>query len=137
MQMVDEVKLLHAPEPAKALQQRSLDVVCLVEIDMPIKRNRGGRCHREKQPERQKKKCCRPDQQRRDQKEGRIVAVFSLVGCGCQMASGIVLMMEIDVVAEELAAEPAMTEPVMQQRLAARYGQVRGGDRQHDEQRLP
>jgi hypothetical protein len=46
-------------------------------------------------------------------------------------------MMEIDVIAEELAAEPAMTEPVMQQRLAARYGQVRGGDRQHDEQRLP
>lgn len=36
MQMVDEVKLPHAPEPGKALQRRSLDVIRLVEIDMGV-----------------------------------------------------------------------------------------------------
>src|SRR6202034_4850550 len=76
VEMVDEMKLLHAPEPAKALQQRSLNVIRLVEIDMRIERGCGGRRHGKEQPERQEKECRQPGQDGRYEEEGRVVALL-------------------------------------------------------------
>ena len=47
VQMVDEVKLLLAPEPSEARETRSCDVVLLVEIYVRVKRRRAGCDHYE------------------------------------------------------------------------------------------
>lgn len=49
MQMMDEVQLLFAPEPSKAGEFRSFDVVFLVKINVGVKRRRTGSGHYEEQ----------------------------------------------------------------------------------------
>lgn len=48
MQMMGEVKLPLAPEPSKAFQTRSLDVIFLVDKDMRVERRRTGKRHHDK-----------------------------------------------------------------------------------------
>jgi hypothetical protein len=108
MQMMDEVKLLFASEPAEALQSRWFDVVFLVKIYMCVERRRTGKCHHEKHIVRQDEKQDTACEDGWDEEERRVVSLSAAIGSGRQMAPGIVRMMEIDVVAEEGSAKPSM-----------------------------
>ena len=122
--MVDEVKLLFAPEPSEACKTRSFDVVFLVKKHVRVERRRTGSCHYEEQIKRKDKKHPAGNDNRGDEKVGRVVSFVATIGGGHEMTPGIVCMMESDVVPVEDAAYPVMTEAVMEQSLAARYDQM-------------
>jgi hypothetical protein len=124
MQMVDEVKLLLAPEPSEACEARSFDVVFLVKIDMCVEGRRAGSDHYEEQIERKNKKHPDGNEDHRDEKVRGVVSFVAKIGGRHKMAIGIVLMVKSDVVAAKDAAYPVMTETVMEQSLAARYDQM-------------
>ena len=125
VQMVDEVKLLLAPEPSETSQIRPFGVVLLVEIHVCAERRRAGDRHHDKQIERKKKKHCTGDEDCRDEKVGRVVSFIATMRGRHQMALGVVCMMKSDVVPVENAAYPVMAKAVMEQSLAARYDQMR------------
>ena len=114
------MKLLFAPEPSKACEFRSFGVVLLVKIYVRDERRRAGGDHYDKQSERKNEKHCTCDEGCRDHKVGSVVAVVATIRGGHQMALGIVCVMKLDVVSIEDAAEPVVTEAVMEQGLAAR-----------------
>ena len=124
VQMVDKVKLLLAPEPSEACEARSFDVVFLVKIYVRVERRRAGSDHYEEQIERKNKKHSTCDEDRGDEKVGRVVSFVATIGGGHEMALGIVCMMKSDVVPVEDAAYSVMAEAVMEQGLAARYDQM-------------
>jgi hypothetical protein len=124
VQMVDEVKLLLAPEPREACEARSFDVVFLVEIDVRVERRRAGSDHYDEQIERKNKKHPAGNEDHRDEKIGGVVSFVATIGGGHEMASGIVLMVKSGVVPAKDTAYPVMPEAVMEQSLAARYDQV-------------
>src|SRR6516225_2450154 len=134
--MVDEVKLLLAPEPSKARQFRSFGVVLLVEIHVRAERRRAGDSRHERQIERKKEKHYPCDEGCWDEKVGRVVSFVATMSGGHQMALGIVCMMKSDVVSVEEAANPVMAEAVMEQSLAARYYKM-GADGCYNNQRKP
>jgi len=70
----------------------------------------------------------------RDEKVGRVVSFVMTMSRRHQMSLGIVCMMKSEVVPVEDAANPMMTEAVMEQGLAARYGQM-GTDGSQNQQR--
>ena len=114
VQMVDKVKLLLAPEPSEACEPRSFGMVLLVKIYVRDERRRAGGDHYDKQSERKNEKHCTCDEDCRDQKVGSVVAVVATIRGGHQMALGIVCVMKPDVVSVEDAAEPVVTEAVME-----------------------
>src|SRR6516225_3374809 len=61
--------------------------------------------------------CTRSYQKHRNEEEGRVVAFVTKVRQGDEMIFGIVGVMEIDMVAEELTADWMVAELVMHQRL--------------------
>jgi len=99
-------------------------MVLLVKIYVGAERRRAGGGDYEEQIERKNKKHSPCDEDCRDEKVGGVVSFVAAMGGGCQMALGIVCMMKSDVVSVEDAANPVMTEAVMEQGLAARYGQM-------------
>jgi len=124
VQMVDEVKLLLAPEPSETSQTRPFGVVLLVEIHVCAERRRAGDRHHDKQIERKKKKHCTGDEDCRDEKVGRVVSFVATMSGRGQMAIGIMCMMKSDMVSVEDAAYSVMAKAVMEQGLAARYHQM-------------
>ena len=124
VQMVDEVKLLLAPEPSETSQTRPFGVVLLVEIHVCAERRRAGDRHHDKQIERKKKKQCTGDEHCRDEKVGRVVSFVATMSGRGQMAIGIMCMMKSDMVSVEDAAYSVMAKAVMEQGLAARYHQM-------------
>ena len=124
VQMVDEVKLLLAPEPSEACEARSFGMVLLVKIYVRAERRRAGSGHYEEQIERKNEKHPTCDEDCGDEKVGRVVSFVATMGGGHQMALGIVCMMKSDVVPVEDAAYSVMAEAVMEQSLTARYDQM-------------
>ena len=61
--------------------------------------------------------CTRSYQKHRNEEEGRIVALVTEVCLRDEMIFGIIGVMEVDVVAEELTAHWMVAELVMHQRL--------------------
>ena len=119
MQMMNEMKLLLAPEPGEASEPRLRCVVFLVEIHVRIERRRARSGRYQKQTEWQDKVHYPRDQNGRDQKIRCVVAVVSVMGGRHQAASGVVPMVELDMVSAERTAKPAMTKAVVEQGLAA------------------
>lgn len=104
VQMVDEVKLLFAPEPSEASEGRSLGVVLLVKIYMRTEGYRAGSGHYGKQIERKNEKHPTCNEDCGNEKVRRVVSCVAAMGGGHQMALGIVCMMKSDVVPVEDAA---------------------------------
>jgi hypothetical protein len=128
VQMVDEVKLLLAPEPSEACKTRSFNVVFLVKKHVCVERRRTGSCHYEEQIERKNEKHPSSDEDGGDEKVGCVVPLVATIGGGHEVALGVIPMMKSDVVPIKDAAYPVVTEGVMEQCLAARYDQM-GTDR--------
>jgi hypothetical protein len=126
MKMVDEVKLLLPPEPSEACEARSCDVVLLVSryTCAPNDAARAGGGHHDKQIERKNQEHPAGDEDRGDEKVGRVISFVAAISGGHQMALGIVCVMESDVVPAEDAAYSMMAKAVMEQSLAARHDQM-------------
>ena len=124
VQMVDEVKLLFALEPSEAREARSCDVVLLIEMYVRVKRRRAGCDHYEVQIERHNKKHSTSDEDRGDEKVGRVVSFVATIGGRHEMALGIMCMMKSDVVSVEDAAYSVMAKAIMEQGLADRHHQM-------------
>jgi len=90
VQMMDEVKLLLAPEPGEACEARSLDVVFLVQIDVRVERRRAGSDHYEEQVERKNKKHPAGNEDHRYEKVGGVVSFVAKIGGRHEMTLGIV-----------------------------------------------
>jgi hypothetical protein len=114
VQMVDEVKLLLAPEPSEACKARPFDVVFLVKIHVRIERRRAGSDHYEEQVERKNKKYRTGDEDRRDEKVGRVVSLVTTIGGGHEVTLGVIPMMKSYVVPVKDAAYPVVTEAIME-----------------------
>jgi len=108
------VKLLLASEPCEAYEARSFDVVFLVEIDVRVERRRAGSGHCKEQIERKNKKHSSGNEDHGDEKVGGVVSFVATIGGGHEMALSIVRMMKSDVVPVKDAANPMMTEAVME-----------------------
>src|ERR1700732_111885 len=123
--VMNEVQFLFPSEPCKPLKPRSLYVVLLIEKDVRVERRRTcGHLDRE-EIDRQYQECGRSQQKHGNEEEGRIVAFLAKVRPRDEMIFGIVVVMEVDVVAEELAADGMMAELAMHQRLPKRHDQMR------------
>ena len=96
--MVDEVKLLLAPEPSEAREFRSFDMVFLVKIHMCVERRGAGGGYYKEQIERKDQKHPPCDKDRWDKKVGRVVSFVAAIDRGNEMTPGIVRMMKSDVV---------------------------------------
>ena len=96
-------------------------MVLLVKIYMGAERRRAGSDHDEEQIEPQKEEHPTSDEDCWNEKVGCVVSFVATMAGGHQMAIGVVCMMESDVVPVENAANPVMTEAIMEQGLAARY----------------
>ena len=121
---VNKVKLLLAPEPSEACEARLFDVVLLVKIHVRAERRCAGSGHYEEQIERKNPEHPGSNDDRGDEKVGRVVPFVTTIGGGHQMALGIVCVMKLDVVSVEDAAYSVMAEAVMEQRLAARNDEM-------------
>jgi hypothetical protein len=122
--MVDEVKLLLAPEPSKASEARCFGMVLLIKIHVGTERRRAGGGHYEEQIDRKNKKHPTCDEDCRDEKVGCVVSFVATMGGGHQMALGVVCVMKSNVVPIEGAAYPVMAKTIMEQSLTARYDQM-------------
>jgi hypothetical protein len=92
-------------------------VVLLVEKDVRVERHRTCGYLNHEEIEWQYEVCARAYQKHGNEEEGRIVALVAKVRPRDEMIFGIVDVMEVDVVAEELATDGMMAELVMHQRL--------------------
>jgi hypothetical protein len=129
--MMHEVQFLFSSEPCKPLKPRSLYMVFLVEEDVRVKRRRTCDCLNHEEINWQQEVCTSSRQKHRDEEEGRIVAFVTEVRPWEEMILGIMSMMEIDVVAEELTANWMVAELVMHQRLSKWHDQMRSdGDQE-------
>ena len=122
--MVDEVKLLPAPEPSKASEARCFGMVLLIKIHVGAERRGAGGGHYDEQIDRKNKKHPTCDEDRRDEKVGRVVSFVATMGRRDQMSLGIVCMVKSEVVSVEDAAYPVMAKTIMEQSLTARYDQM-------------
>jgi hypothetical protein len=125
--VMNEVQLLFPPEPCKPLKPRSLYVVLFIEKDVRVERRRTCEYLNYEEIERQYQEGARSYQKHWNEEEWCIVAFLAKVRPRDEMVLGIVAVMEIDVVAKELAADWVMAELVMHQRLPKRHDQMRGG----------
>ena len=123
--VMNEVQFLFPSEPCKPLKRRSLYVVFLVEKDVRVERCRTCEYLNHEEIKSQYQESARSYQKHGDEKEWCIVAFLAKVRPRDEMVFGIVAVMEIDVVAKELAADWVMAELVMHQRLPKRHDQMR------------
>jgi hypothetical protein len=123
--VMNEVQFLFPSEPCKPLKPRSLYVVFLVEKDVRVERRRTCGYLNHEEIDRQYQVCARSHQKYGNKEKGRIVAFLAKVRARDEMVLGIVDVMEVDVVAEELAADGMMAELAMHQRLPKRHDQMR------------
>jgi hypothetical protein len=124
--VMNEVQFLFACEPCKPPQPRSLYVVFLVEKDVRVERHRTCDYLNHEEIDRQYEICTRSYQKHRNEEEGRIVAFVTEVLPWDEMILGIVGVMKVDVVAEELTAHWMVAKLVMHQRLRKWHDQMRG-----------
>src|SRR3954471_12680188 len=122
--MVDKVKLLFAPEPCEACKTRFFGVVFFVKVNVGPERRHAGASHYHKKVERKDKEHSARDEARRNETVRRVVSLIATLTAADKMASGIVCVMDSDLVGVESAAYPMMPEAVMKQRLTARYNQM-------------
>jgi hypothetical protein len=115
--MMNEVQFLFASEPCKPLKPRSLYMVFLVKKDVCVERGRTRDYLNQEEFYWQYEICTRSHQKHRNKEERRIVAFVTQVRPRDEMIFGIVGVMEVDVVAEELAAHWMVAELVMHDRL--------------------
>jgi hypothetical protein len=111
-------------------------MVFLVKIYVRIEGRRAGNGHYDEQIERKNKEHPTGDEDRGDDKVGRVVAFVATISGGHKMALGVVGMMEFDVVTVEGAAYPVMAEAVMEQSLAARYDQMSTDGSENEKRKL-
>jgi len=130
MSVVDEMLFLFASEPRKAQKRRPRHVKFLVEEYMRIERRRTCDHLNDEEIDRQNEICKRPHETDGYEEEGRIVTLFAEVGLRDEVVFGIVGVMEVDVVTEELTAYWAVAQPVVHQRLPEGHHQMRR-DRGH------
>jgi hypothetical protein len=122
--MVDEVKLLLAPEPSKACEPRSFGVVLLVKIYVRREQHHAGGDRYGKQIQWKNQLHPTGNQDGRDKKIGRVVSIVATISGGHQMALGIVRMMKSYVIPIEDTAYSMMAKAVMEQGLANRYDEM-------------
>jgi hypothetical protein len=125
--VMNEVQLLFSSEPCKPLKPRTLYVVLLIEEDVRVERRRACDCLNDEEVEGQYDVCTRSHQKHRNEEEGRIVAFVTEVRRWDEMIFGIIGVVEVDVVAEELTAYWMVAELVMHQRLRKWHNQMRSG----------
>jgi hypothetical protein len=77
--VMNEMKLLFAPEPRKPLKPRSVYVVFLVEKDVCVERRRTCYCLNHEEVDWQQEVCTGSHQKQRDEEEGGIVAFVTEV----------------------------------------------------------
>ena len=123
--VMNEVQFLLPSEPCKPLKPRSLYMVLLIEEDVRVERRRTCEYLNHEEIERQYQEGARSYQKHGNEEEGRIIAFVAKVRPREEMIFGVVAVMEVDVVAEELAADWVMAELVMHQRLPKRHNQMR------------
>ena len=92
-------------------------MVFLVEKDVRVERSRTCDYLNHEEIDWQYEVCTRPHQKHRNEEEGRIVAFITEVRLRDEMISGIIGVMKVDVVAEELTAHWMVAKLVMHQRL--------------------
>ena len=112
--MVDKVKLLLASEPSKACEPRSFGMVLLVKKYVYAERHRARSGHCKEQIEWKKQIHPTCDDDHGDEKVRRVVSVVATIDRGHQMALGIECVMKPDVASVKDAANPMMTEAVME-----------------------
>jgi hypothetical protein len=132
--MMHEVQLLSSPEPCKPLQPRFFDVVFLVEEDVHVERCRTWDYLNHEEIDWQEEVCTGSHQKYRNEEKGRIVAFVAEVRPRDEMFLGIIAMMKVYVVAEELTAHWMVAELVMHQRLHKWHEQMRS-DGDHEKYR--
>ena len=125
VKVVNEVEFLLASEPREPLQPRSIHVVFLIKQNMDVK----GRCTRSRvnheEIEGHYDVRTPSDQKRWNEEVGRVVAFVTEVRCRDEMILGIVGVMEVDVIAEQLTADGMVAKLVVHQGLGKRHDQVR------------
>ena len=112
--MVDKVKLLLTPEPSEARKPRSFGMVLLVEKNVCAERRRAGDGHCNEQIEWKNQKHPTCDDDCGDEKVRCVVPLVVAMDGGHQMPLGIVCVMKPDVVSVEDAADPVMSEAIME-----------------------
>jgi len=100
-------------------------VVLLIEKDVRVERRRTCEYLNHEEIKRQYQEGARSYQKHGNEEKGRIVAFVAKVRPRDEVVFGIVGMVEVDMVAEELAADGMMAELVMHQRLPKRHDQMR------------
>jgi hypothetical protein len=125
MKVMNEVQFLLASKPSKPLKPRSFDVVLLVEEYVRVERGSACADLNRKKIDGQYEVWERCYQQHRDEEEGCDVAFVAEIFTGNKMITGIVSVMEIDVVAEQLPAYCMMGKLVVHQRLTKRHDKMR------------
>jgi hypothetical protein len=123
--VMNEVQLPFPSEPCKPLKPRSLHVILLIDKDVRVEWGRTCGYLNYEEIDRQYEVCARSYYKHGNEEEGRIVAFVTKVRPRDEMVFGIVAVMEVDVVAKELAADWMMAELVMHQRLPKRHDQMR------------
>jgi hypothetical protein len=130
--VMNEVQFLFPSEPCKPLQPRSLYVVFLVEKDVRVEWHRTCDYLNHEEIDWQYEICTRSYQKHGNEEEGRIVSFVTEVRPWDEMIFGIVGVMEIDVVVEELTTHWMVAELVMHERLRKWHDQMRS-DSDHEE----
>ena len=115
--VMNEVQFLFPSEPRKPLKPRSLYVIFLVEKNVRVERRCTCRYLNHEKFYWQYEICKCSHQKYRYEKIRRIVAFVAKVRPRDEMIFGIVGVVEVDVVAEELTAHSMVADLVMHQRL--------------------
>jgi hypothetical protein len=111
--VMNEVQFSSPSEPGKPLHPWSLYVVFLVEKDVRVERRRTCRHLNNEEINGQYEVGTRPYYKNRNEEEGGIVAFVTKVRLWYEMISGIIGVMKVDVVAEELTAHWMVAKLVM------------------------
>ena len=118
VKVVNEVEFLLASEPREPLQPRCFHVVFLIKQNMDVK----GRCTRSRvnheEIEGHYDVGTPSDQKHWNEEVGRVVAFVTEVRRRDEMILGIVGVMEVDVIAEQLTADGMVAKLVVHQRLS-------------------
>lgn len=124
MSVVDEMLFLFASEPRKAQKPRPRHMKFFVEEYMRIERCRTCDHLDDEEIDRQNEICKRPHETDGYEEKRRVVAFVAEVSPRDEVIFGIVGVMEVDVVPEELTAYRTVAQPVVHQRLPEGHHQM-------------
>ena len=119
--VVNEVELLLAAEPRETLKPRTIHVVFLIEQNMHVERRRTRGGVNQEEIERQNDVGTPSDQKHWNEEVGRVVAFITEIRRRDQMILGIMGVMKVDVVAEQLAANGMVSKFEVHQGLGERH----------------